>query len=153
MNQIEELKKAHEDLGKKIQELEKTMPKPDGQYTWEKCFSGTGHLIKDDSTIIKIHAISLHLEHRNIAHSEKVAKKMLATAQLSHIIAKANEGWEPDWSDSDQPKYCIARHHKDGLSLDTEYTDYCFLSFRVFGVSRIVLYQNERLIRDYFMMD
>jgi hypothetical protein len=152
MNQIEELKKAHEDLGKKIQELEKTIPKPDDQYTWEKCFSGEGWWIFDDGKIIFNRGLSVSVETIDVAHSEKVAKKMLATAQLSHIIAKANENWVADWSDIGESKYVIER--MDTEVVCSQYSShYMFLAFKTSEIAFAVYEQNERLIRDYFMMD
>lgn len=44
----------------------------------------------------------------NNCTSEKQAKKLLAINQLLNIAKYLNDGWEPDWNNSDEKKYTIS---------------------------------------------
>ena len=44
-------------------------------------------------------------------------KSIEAYAKLTIIARALNEGWTPDWSDSDQYKYTVRFYHKSGFGL------------------------------------
>ena len=62
-------------------------------FTWEDSFSGNGYWIDKNSNIHKLRTVGGFAEdHKNIFLTEAHAKSALAFAQLSHIVAKYNEG-------------------------------------------------------------
>ena len=64
-------------------------------FTWEDSFSGNGYWIDKNSNIHKLRTVGGFAEdHKNIFLTEAHAKSALAFAQLSHIVAKYNEGKE-----------------------------------------------------------
>lgn len=89
---------------------------------------------------------------RNIAYSERVAKSMLAMAQLSHIIAKANGDWVADWKDESQKKSTIVRVNNE-IRAGNSYYSYSFLAFKSPEIRALVFEQNENLINDFYLLD
>lgn len=133
---------------KELQEQEKDKDR----YTWEKCFTGTGCYIGSDSKIVQVGTHPTLINHKNICYSNSAAKSMLAMAQLSHIIAVANGDWVADWEMSNQNKCCIERYRSQ-IVFNDHWGHYRFLAFASNKISREVLAQNERLIKDYLMID
>lgn len=124
-DKIQELKERSRDLKLQAQELNERQTEVDREiiklekeekekqiFTWENCFTGKGVYISNDSVFQSTHPFCERINNdrsRNIAYSERVAKSMLAMAQLSHIIAKANGDWVADWKDESQKKSTIVR--------------------------------------------
>lgn len=48
--------------------------------------------------------------HRNVYYTEAQAKAAIALAQLTQLREVYRDGWQPDWTDSSQPKFVIERH-------------------------------------------
>jgi len=91
---------------------------PKKGFTWEESFSGEGFCLRlDDSSIIKYGACTPNEHNKNIFKTEKQAKSALAFSQLSHIVAKMNEGKQPEnridnsWNETRYYAYEIKRFY------------------------------------------
>ena len=84
--------------------------------------------IKDNSSIIN----EIDNENKNF---------LIANYKLSIIVKVLNEGWEPDWADSNQRKYFPVFDLRNGLSF--VYVNVCWNTGSAVG-SRLV-FKNEKL--------
>lgn len=72
---------------------------PKKGFTWEESFDGCGFFIKEDSEIVHLPKIlSIHPVNKNIFKTQEQAESALAFAQLTHIVAKYNEGKKSGFS-------------------------------------------------------
>lgn len=89
---------------------------------------------------------------KGVASSEKIAKSMLAMAQISQLMPYyggeiTNEEW-----DSTCPKHVIRKQY-DKLYTDSTMYYYHFLAFHTKEQRGNFLKYNERLVKDYLMID
>lgn len=88
--------------------------------------------------------------------TKKQAKSSQAMAQLSQIMQNDPRFGGPiptnEWNTESDWKYTI-RRIGDKLSVDCWTTHYHFLAFRTAKQRDLFLKENEKLIREYFMMD
>lgn len=113
----------------------------------------SGYFISSaDSKIIKYGKATCKKSNQNVASSEKVAKSMLAMAMISQLMpyyggAITNE----EWKDDSKIKYTIGRfkYTLEGLSFNAYY----FLAFHSKEQRDDFLKYNERLVKDYLMID
>jgi hypothetical protein len=61
-------------------------------FTWEESFSGSGFYLNIQSKCLKTADVSTSNTNKNVFKTKKQALSALAFAQLSHIVAKYNEG-------------------------------------------------------------
>lgn len=90
---------------------------------------------------------------RNIASSEKVAKSMLAMAQISQLMPYyGGEVTNKEWKDETIKKYIIDRR---GVKLYIGFNcyTYVFLAFHTEEQRDEFLKYNEQLVKDYLMID
>ncbi len=150
---IESLESKIKEVQKELDAAKERLNKKEDDLTWEKSFSGEGYIIGPTS---ETREFSKHWAivnaNKRTATTEKVCKAMLAMAQLSHIIKKANGDWESNWKDSTRIKQNIYREG-DKIKIRDIVLNYEFLTFRTENIAQKVLKQNERLIRDFYMMD
>ncbi len=72
------------------------LPEEKKGFTWEESFNCAGAFIDDRTSIVKSHsAMATHDCNKAVFKTQKQAFSALAFAQLSHIVAKYNEGKEP----------------------------------------------------------
>ena len=136
------------ELVKQLQEMEfkKELPK-----SWEDLESLEGYWVDDDSDINKEYLSVVYSEQKNIFKTEKQAKKALAMAQLSQLMAVYNDGWEPDWGD-DETKYTINREFNK-IKKTAWYHTYQFLAFKD-KLTRDAFFINfQPLIKQFFELD
>ena len=131
-----------------VNEPSPSLPPPDNDLTWENSFKGSGYYIDNESEIYLIEDGTIRDSGKNLALTKAHCKSMLAFAQLSHIIAKANGDWVADWKDGDQAKYCI----DIGFTIILLLTTYHYLAFRDLDTALRVREQNAQLIKDYYMI-
>lgn len=89
----------------------------------------------------------------NVAASEKIAKSMLAMAMISQLMPYyGGEITEDEWNNWDICKYCLIRdnNHID-VALNKSY--YNFLAFHTKEQRDNFLKYNEKLVKDYLMID
>lgn len=111
-----------------------------------------GAYIGLDSKIFSIHdTASKH--NINIAASEKVAKSMLAMAQISQLMPYyGGEVTDEEWYNINLLKHCITcrnnKVYKEGLGQLR-----VFLAFHTSKQRDEFLKYNEQLVKDYLMID
>lgn len=111
-----------------------------------------GAYIGLDSKIFSIHdTASKH--NINIAASEKVAKSMLAMAQISQLMPYyGGEVTDEEWYNINLLKHCITcrnnKVYKEGLGQLR-----VFLAFHTAEQRDNFLKYNEQLVKDYLMID
>lgn len=113
----------------------------------------SGYFISSaDSKIIKYGKATCKESHQNVASSEKVAKSMLAMAMISQLMPYYGGAiTDKEWEDDSKIKYTIGRfkYRLEGLSFNTYY----FLAFHTKEQRDDFLKYNERLVKDYLMID
>ena len=137
------------ELVKQLKEMEfkKELPK-----SWEQLNEIKGVYIDEDSLINSlINELPSTRLNKNIFKTEKQAKKALAMAQLSQLMAVYNDGWEPDWGD-EECKYTIQRDSSD-IVIDIWRHGYNFLAFKSREIREEFLKNFEPLIRQFFELD
>lgn len=138
------------ELVKQLQEMEfkKELPK-----SWEGLGYVKGFWVDEDSQIIPTHIVYKNASDvdKNVFKTKKQAKKALAMAQLSQLMAVYNDGWEPDWVGSDL-KYIIGRLDNNICSSNT-CSHYSFLTFKSEEIRDKFLKNFEPLIRQFFELD
>jgi hypothetical protein len=97
--------------------------------SWEEIKDLNGYYVDGDCEIGKAEADSAYDDVKNTFTTEKQAKASIAFAQLSQLRDVYRQGWIPDWSDKDMPKYCIVLSEKY-LLIYAKYIDTYFLSFQ-----------------------
>lgn len=110
-----------------------------------------GYFISSSSTISYLELYALN-SSKNLASSEKVAKSMLAMAMISQLMPYYGGAiTDEEWKDDSKFKYTIGRFKDtlEGLSFNTYY----FLAFHTSEQRDNFLKYNERLVKDYLMID
>lgn len=120
---------------------------------WEDISTLKGYFI-DINSRIKVIGTPLAADtNKNIALTERHCKKILAIAQISQLMPYYGGGiTDKEWGNSFMIKYAINRMHNH-LLVDEALTNYRFLAFHTKEQRNDFLQYNERLVRDYYMMD
>ena len=123
--------------------------------TWENIGEISGYVLGIVSTIAPVSNIETKSYHRDIAASEKVAKAMLAMAQLSQVLNK----WYNPFTESELRDSFVL---KWGFDYDGEkfnvvetysvYLNTNFLVFRTESDALEFLENNRELIEQYYML-
>lgn len=112
-----------------------------------------GYWIGEDSSINEVVSYTINQgQDRNIASSKKVVKSMLAMSMISMLMPHYGGAiTDEEWKDGSKTKYTIGRfkHTLEGLSFNTYY----FLAFHTSEQRDNFLKYNERLVKDYLMID
>lgn len=95
-------------------------------------------------------------ENFNVFATEKQAKSALAMARISQLMAN-NKRYggvvtDAEWNDSNIPKYCIERD-SNVVDIDAYFERYHFLAFHSAEQRDLFLAENERLVKDFLMID
>lgn len=85
--------------------------------------------IDDYSVIMDTKRLSRSFTDRNLLPSRKAAEQHLALMQLHQLRDCYRQGWEPDWTDSYEKKYCIVKY-KSELKVDAYFHTVYFFSFQ-----------------------
>jgi hypothetical protein len=120
---------------------------------WEGIPELNGYYIDEFSKITRMDEHSVLNVNRNIALTGKHCKKMLAIAQISQLMpyyggAITNKEWENTLI----TKYDITRINNN-LFTGKVCNNYKFLAFHTEEQRNDFLQYNERLVKDYYMMD
>ena len=120
---------------------------------WEGIPELNGYYIDEFSKITRMDEHSVLNVNRNIALTGKHCKKMLAIAQISQLMPYyGGQITDEEWEDTLITKYAINRT-LNGLLTEGAWTNYRFLAFHTKEQSKDFLKYNERLVKDYYMMD
>lgn len=118
---------------------------------------GKGWYVDEDSEIgWDYHAYLNNKDNYRFFATEKQAMSALAMARISQLMKHdvryggvvTDEEWRADYL----LKYCIKRAN-DTIMYDTYSHSYQFLAFHTEKQRDLFLKENERLIKDYFMID
>lgn len=114
--------------------------------------------ITEDSEICKTGCYSImDSSDKNVAASEKVAKSMLAMAQISQLMPYyGGEVTKEEWENESIFKYSIRRvGNYIGYLIQSRsiYPNYFYLTFHTESMMKEFLKYNEQLVKDYLMID
>lgn len=121
--------------------------------TFEDLTSVSGYYIDTNSQIKSIQEAPADEYVYNVFSTKKQAKSALAMAQISQLIpCYGGEITDEEWRDDSIDKYAI---YRDGNKLSTNefYSFYHFVAFHTEEQRNEFLKYNERLVRDYLMID
>lgn len=111
-----------------------------------------GYYINTNSNIYEVDQAN-DSTNRNVFLTEKHAKSALAMAQISQLIPHyGKEITDEEWNNQDIPKFVLSRNG-NGIKSDTLWNTYEFIAFHTKEQRDDFLKYNERLVRDYFMLD
>lgn len=112
-----------------------------------------GFFIDTISRILGSRSLIAVNENKNIAASEKVAKSMLAMAQISQLMPYYGGAiTDKEWEDETIKKYIIGRRNV-GLYIGFNCYTYVFLAFHTEEQRDSFLKYNEQLVKDYLMIE
>lgn len=94
-----------------------------------------------------------HITNRDVATSEKIVKSMLAMAQISQLMPYyGGEVNNEEWENGDTDKYVI-RALENEINTVIYTKTHSFLAFHTEELRDKFLKNNERLVKDYLMLD
>lgn len=117
---------------------------------------GDGWYIASDNSFVQHGLFQLNHEcNRNVFATEKQAKSALAMARISQLMAHderyggvvTDEDWEKGIR-----KYGINRQ-ENRIVIEAYFSSYHFLVFHTEKQAQLFLSENERLVKDYLMID
>lgn len=118
----------------------------------------SGYYIAADATISHSVEVPDTPNNYNIFATEKLAKRALAMARISQIMANDERFGgtitDEERKDFDVEKWTIQRENNT-ISLSLEWDDeyYYFMAFHTRQQAKLFLQENEDIIKDYFMLD
>lgn len=119
------------DIQELLQESEKSLPK-----TWKEAYTkylcNTTIYYIDTNSEIQQHTNPIPANaifNKNALLSSERAEEVLAFMQLITLRDIYNNGWEPDWSNYDETKYCIYGW-SNIITIDTFTSDHAILAFK-----------------------
>jgi len=126
------------------------VPKPDKRgFTWGDSFSGDGaYMHSTNSEVCEINGIEPEDVNKCVFRNTDYAESSLAYAQLTHIVAKYNEGKEID---IDGWVYCIEKH-EDKLVVESFRTVQPLLTFNTLEYAQTSLEVNRELWEQFWMV-
>lgn len=93
------------------------------------------------------------IANRDVATSEKIVKSMLAMAQISQLMPYyGGEVNNEEWENGDTDKYVI-RALENEINTVIYTKTHSFLAFHTEELRDKFLKNNERLVKDYLMLD
>lgn len=117
--------------------------------SWDEfCENGKGgrFFIREDAEIIRVDPYGrLQERSRALLPSFEAARAHRAAIPLRRLRDAYRQGWEPDWCDEGQWKYCIVRE-MGVLTVDTEFSQQRFLAFQTKKTAAMFLKHFRELI-------
>jgi hypothetical protein len=86
----------------KFKKIEKQLPK-----RWEDLECIKGYWIDNHCMNRRVDFFGVKSDLKNVFPTKEYAEASLALAQLLQLRQVYNNGWEPDWTDINQIKFCI----------------------------------------------
>jgi hypothetical protein len=127
------------------------------KWSWEKCFDGNGVYIDSNSNLFFSNKFLLDNKCKNVFATEKQAKQVLAFAQLSHIVKKANtlqngKVFDANTAIGNFYKIVCSINSESNVNLEVLWTRYKepLLNFYSLEIAKEVLEENQELIKMYF---
>lgn len=117
---------------------------------WEDLPKVSGALIMNTSSeIYTTDDFPTTFSSKNVFLNEKYAKSALALAQISQLLPYYDS--KVDWNKYGE-KYVIVRSY-NSLAIEVNYQVYRLLAFNTYAEAARFLKHNERLVKDYYMME
>lgn len=118
---------------------------------WENLKYVSGYYISSNSLIQACIENPTSKNNKNVFVTENQARGVLAIAQLSQIMIKANDGWKPNWKDQEM-KFVIRFNGEYGIKFGTSYSVGAFLAFKNAKIRETFASINKELINEYFLI-
>ncbi len=125
--------------------------KPELAQSWEELGKISGWYITANASISRLSDVASDITTRNTFTTKALAESSIAMAQLSQLMAQANDGWEADWGNEKQNKYVIERvvnRIEKGIFCEIYY----FLAFKDKATRDTFLETHRELIETYLMI-
>ena len=104
---------------------EKELPK-----SWEELVKISGYYTNIESEIKACCNYSTSdKRQKNIFATKEQAEASIALAQLSQLMKVYNDGWETNWEDNEQNKFCVY-FFKNEIATECSYSLHFFLAFK-----------------------
>ena len=116
-----------------FKKIERELPK-----SWEELKVVEGFYIDEDSHIHDCPMVDVLRKNKNVFPTEEEAEACLALAQLCQLRDAYNDGWKPDWEDTNEQKYVIIIH-TGRIQVET-----------FFSIQHLLTFKTEEL-RDKFL--
>jgi hypothetical protein len=118
----------NEELQAFAKELYPELSKKQLPKSWEELEYIEGYY-SDRNSVINRADTDTEIIHQNVFATQEQAEAAIAMAQLSQLMKVYNDGWEADWNNYNQLKYCIG-FTRENLEIDN-WVDYRhFLAFK-----------------------
>ena len=123
--------------------------------TWKDLTSVMGYYINTDSQIKPVGEVPADESAYIVFLTKKHAKSALAMAQISQLMPfYGGEITDEEWENTDMVKYILGRYCNETTTCTrAAYGMYSFLAFHTAEQRNEFLKYNERLVKDYFMID
>lgn len=116
----------------------------------------SGFFISHDAKILPAEGIDNSEANHDLFATEKQAKSALAMARISQIMANDERFGgvvtDEEWVDDTIFKYAIIRQNNN-IDTETFWSFYQFLAFHTREQRDLFLQENERLVKDFLMVD
>jgi len=121
--------------------------------TWKDLISVSGYYIDTNSQIKSIEEAPADEYVYNVFSTKKQAKSALSMAPISQLMSYyGGEITDEEWKDDSTYKYVLYRDN-DKLSTNEVHSYYHFVAFHTREQRSEFLKYNERLVKDYLMID
>jgi hypothetical protein len=137
----------NEELQAFAKELYPELGKKQLPESWEELQEIEGYYLDSDSNVKDANTgFSTHKRNKNVFANKEQAEASIAMAQLSQLMKVYNDGWEADWNNYNQLKYCIG-FTRENLEIDN-WIDYRhFLAFKDEETAELFIENFKELIK------
>jgi hypothetical protein len=104
---------------------------------WEDLMPINGFYINVNSELKGFFSDRNKIYCQNLFKTQRQAESAIAMAKLSQVMAVYNDGWEPDWNNFFQEKWCV-RLDKEKLKIDI------FISLKMF-----LVFKTQELAKEF----
>lgn len=95
--------------------IKKELPK-----TWEELECVKGYMVDDNCNLVCCNDTYSYLNPRVIWPTKELAYASIALAKLLQLRDHYNDGWKPDWNDSNKGKFSIQIYYQE-IEIQTHY--------------------------------
>lgn len=144
------------EIDKENSTFDRIVFKPIGERWIDKMTLLSGYWINKDSQIISSNLLSNDRTNYNLFATEKQAKSALAMARISQIMANdprfGGVVTYEEWMQRQPYAYYVILRYNNQIETACRY-NYEYLAFHTEAQRDLFLKENERLVRDYLMLD
>ncbi len=125
---------------------------PKKGFTWEDSWTGGGHYIDTTAGIVGIGNEGMFNGAKAVFKTREQAESALAFAQLSHIVAKYNEGKMFGFPGEEPIYYYVTKYNGKDLCINNDSQEFLNLPFCDFEDAKTSLEVNVDLWEKYWML-